>query len=187
MTLNTRSLPPRAAARGKILAPLAVFAVALTLIPGGSAAAARKPAGGVVHIYETVPSLSSSYADDILTGAITDHGKDYEGVAGNGTINKLVLSKGSFEVSIAKLVRSHAAPRVDAKTCSFTQTVIASIPIVKGSGKGAYAGITGTIKVTITEAGILPKLKSGTCNESQSAPPVAGVSWAKGSGTVSFK
>lgn len=186
MRLNTRYLPTTAAALGKILAPLAVFAVALPLIPGGSAAAAGKPAGGVVHIYEAVPSLSSSFADDVLTGAITDHGKDYEGVAGNGTINKFVLSKGSFEVSIANLV-SQPAPRVDAKTCSFTSTVTASIPIVRGSGKGAYAGITGTIKFTITEAGILPKLKSGSCNESQSATPVAGVSWAKGSGTVSFK
>lgn len=186
MRLNTRYLPTTAVALGKILAPLAAFAVALALIPGGSAAAAGKPAGGVVHFYETVPSLSSSFADDVLTGAITDHGKDYEGVAGNGTINKFVLSKGSFEVSIANLI-SQRAPRADATTCSFTRTLTASIPIVRGSGEGAYAGITGTIRFAITEAGILPRLKSGRCNESQSATPVAGVFWAKGSGTVSFR
>jgi hypothetical protein len=107
-------------------------------------------------------------------------------VAGKGTINKIDLSKGSFEVNIAKFV-SHPPPPVDPKTCSFADSFTASAPIVKGTGTGAYAGIRGTFKVTVTNAGILPKLKSGKCNESPNATPVAGVSWAKGPATVSFK
>jgi hypothetical protein len=186
MKLSNFRLPRSATALGAISASLAVFAAALPLMSSGSAAAAGKPTGGVVHFYEVVPSLSSSAANDVLTGAITDHGKDHEGVAGNGEINKLVLSKGSFEVSTAKLV-SQPPPRVDTNTCSFTGVITAPVPIVRGTGRGAYAGISGTIKATITEVGILPKLKSGKCNQSQSAAPVSGISWATGSGKVSFK
>ena len=93
--------------------------------------------------------------------------------------------KGSFEISIANLA-SKPPPPVDPKTCSFANSITASVPIVRGTGSGAYAHIKGTFKVTVTEAGILPRLKSGTCNESQSATPV-GVSWAGGIGTVSYK
>lgn len=168
------------------LAPLAVFGATLLVISGGLASAAGKSTGGVVHVFEVVPSLSSTFANDVLTGAITDHGKDYEGVAGHGTINKIALSKGSFEISIASLV-SKPPPPVDPKTCSFAHSITASTPIVRGTGKGAYASIKGTFKVTVTEAGILPRLKSGACNESQSATPVAGVSWVEGIGTVSYK
>lgn len=38
-----------------------------------------------------------------------DHGNDYELVAGNSTVNKIVLSNGSFEISTANLV-SQPAP-----------------------------------------------------------------------------
>ena len=58
MKLHKHHPPTTAAALAMIAAPLAVFSVALPLIPGGSAAAAGKPAGGVVHVYEAVPSLA---------------------------------------------------------------------------------------------------------------------------------
>ena len=94
-----------------------------------------------------------------------------------------MLSKGSFEIRFAKL----ASPPVDPSTCSFAGSLTASTPIVKGSGTGAYAGISGTFKVTITEAGVRHKLQSGKCNDSQNAMPVAGVSWVTGSATVSYE
>jgi hypothetical protein len=57
-------------------------------------------------------------------------------------------------------------------------------------GTGLYAGITGTLKLTITEAFILPVYASGKnkgqCNESQNAQPVADYGSIIGSGTVSF-
>jgi hypothetical protein len=71
---------------------------------GEPAVGVGQPAGGVVHVYESDPSLTSSVGNIILTGAISDHGKDHQGVAGkHHTINKIVLSKGSFEVDVAKL------------------------------------------------------------------------------------
>jgi hypothetical protein len=58
------------------------------------------------------------------------------------------------------------------------------VPIVAGSGIGAYRGLTGTTTATLTVAGVLPKTKSGTCN--QKAAPLAGFAWVKASGKVSF-
>lgn len=167
------------------LAPLASLGVALLVLSGGLASAAPKRAGGVIHVYE-VARFSSPIGYDVLTGAVTDHGKDHQGVAGNGTINKIVLSKGSWEVSIANFL-SKPQPPVDPKTCSFAGSRTALVPIVKGTGTGAYAGISGTVKITNHIAGILPRLKSGKCNTSANAIPVAGVAWAHGSGTVTFK
>jgi hypothetical protein len=122
----------------------------------------------------------------ILTGAVADHGKDHQGFAGGGTINKLVLSKGSLEINVGPIA-SKLSARVNPKTCSFADSATAPVPIVKGTGTGAYRGISGTFKTTVTTAGILPRLKNGRCNTSSSAKLVAGILLAKGAGTVSFK
>jgi hypothetical protein len=165
----------------RIAGALAAGCVVATgaLLVGGPAAGAGKPAGGVVHVYEVDPSLNSSVGNIILTGAISDHGKDHIGVAKN--INKLVLSKGSFEVDVAKL---NPPTRLDAKSCAFTSSGSGVVPIVSGSGTGAYRGLTGTTKATLTLIGVLPKTKSGACN--QKAAPLAGFAWVKASGRVSF-
>jgi hypothetical protein len=94
--------------RARVLAPLAILGVVPAILVGGSAVAGGKSVGGVVHVYEVDPSLTSPVGNIILTGAIADHGKDHEGVAGNGRFNKLVLTKGTFEVNVSKL---HTASR----------------------------------------------------------------------------
>ena len=152
------------------------------VLVGEPAAGVGQPAGGVIHVYESDSSLTLSVANIILTGAISDHGKDHEGVAGkHHTINKLVLSKGSFEVDVAKL---NPPTRLDTKSCTFSSSGTAMVPIVSGSGTGAYRGLTGTTKATLTLIGVLPKTKTGACNEK--AAPVAGFGWVKASGKVSF-
>ena len=170
----------------KVLAPIvALGAVPLVAISGSasaSASAAARRDGGQVHVYEVAPSLSSSVASVVTTGAITDSGSNYEGVAGGGTINKIVFSKGSIEVSSAGLT-GHP-PTVDPRTCSFTRTLRGTVPIVNGGGTGAYAGVTGTFQVTVKVVGIFPTSASGGCDEA--AAPVAGISWVRGVGTVSF-
>jgi hypothetical protein len=170
----------------KFLAPAAALGVALLAASAGLATAAVPTAGGEVHVYEADPSLASPVGNIVLTGAITDHGKDHEGVAGGGTINKLVLSKGSFEVNTVKL-DDNPPPPVNGSSCSFADSVSGPTSIVKGSGTRAYKGISGTIKITVTEAGLVPRLKSGKCNDSPSAVPVAGVALVRGSGRVSFR
>lgn len=100
----------------------------------------------------------------ILTGAITDHGIDHQGVAGNGKINRIALSKGSFEVNAAALDKKATTIPFDPKTCATAGTVTAQAPIVKGTGTGAYRGIHGTFQTTVSVAGIDPRLKNHQCN-----------------------
>ena len=168
--------------RARVLGPLAILGAVPVVLAGGAALAAGKPAGGVVHVYEVDPSLTSSVGDIILTGAITDHGKDHQGIAAKGTINKLVLTKGTFEVNTSKLTVN---PPLDPKTCTIAGSATGPVAIVTGSGTGAYRGLRGTVTTTVTIAGVLPKLKSGKCNGK--AAPIAGFSWVKASGRVSFK
>jgi hypothetical protein len=74
---------------------------------------------------------------------------------------------------------------IDPKTCSFGTSASAPVPIVTGTGTGAYRGISGTLEVTASVAGIYPRLKSGKCNTNPNKFP--GVLIAKGSGTVAYK
>ncbi len=178
-----RSQPHRP--RSAALLVLVLLGAFLLSVFGGSASATATYAGGRVQVYEVAPSLAGNAADDVITGAITDHGKDYEGVAGNGTINKIVLSKGSFEISTARITPK--PPTVSPKTCSIVSSFTAAVPIVKGSGRRAYTGISGKFKVTIIQAAIAPRHNNHSCNLSSKATPAAGVSWTRGTGTVSFK
>ncbi|HEX3830500.1 MAG TPA: hypothetical protein VHW04_00945 [Solirubrobacteraceae bacterium] len=168
--------------RARLLAPLAILGAVPALLVGGSAVAGGKPAGGVIHVYEVDSSLTSNRGDIILTGAINDHGKDRQGVAAKGTINKLVLTKGTFEVDTSKLTVN---PPLDPKTCTIAGSSTGPVSIVAGSGTGAYRGLRGTVTTTVTIVGVLPKLKNGKCNGN--AAPVAGFSWIKASGKVSFQ
>jgi hypothetical protein len=168
--------------RARVLAPLAILGVVPAILVGGSAVAGGKSVGGVVHVYEVDPSLTSPVGNIILTGAIADHGKDHEGVAGNGRFNKLVLTKGTFEVNVSKL---NSGGPLNPTTCTFAGTVTGPVPVVAGSGTGAYRGLRGTTTATVTTAGVLSRLASGKCN--RKAAPVAGFAWVKASGKVSFQ
>jgi hypothetical protein len=170
--------------KARFLAPLAMVSAALLAVSGGLASAAGTPTGGKVHFYEADTALAGNVGTVILTGAVADHGKDHQSVAGGGTINKLVLSKGSFEVNIGELGNTLRGLPVDPKTCSSDGSATAPVPIVEGTGTGAYRGISGTIETTATEAFILRRLENGECNTNATQYP--GVLLANGSGTVSY-
>jgi len=155
----------------------------LAIVAVGAAASAQAASGGVLHVYESGSAVTGT-GQDVITGAFTDYGVDHAGVADNGDVNKIVLSRGSFEVNVAKLDNSLAPTSDDQKTCTLVLEGTAPTKLLNGTG--AYAGISGTITVTEQAALIFPKLKSGKCNESQTARPVAGPYWVSGSGTISF-
>lgn len=162
------------------LGPLAILATTLLAAWGGLASAAGTRAGGEVHAYQVDPP-HGNVGRIILTGAITDHGTDHEGVAGGGSFNKIVLSKGSFEINV-----SHVGNvPVDPKTCVSAGSASGGTPIVKGSGTGAYRGIRGTFQTTVTAASLLPR-KNDKCNTSATRGYPA-IFMAKASGTVSYK
>lgn len=169
------------------LAALAAVCLAI----GGAVLAAQAFAsgasgGGVLHIYFSSQNLKVNRGADIVTGAITDHGTDrIVGGSAKGTIDKFSLSKGSFEIRSKTVTFGSFAP-VNPKTCSFAGSTSIPGSIVKGSGRGAYAGISGTLKNShLTIAGITPRSSNGTCNTK--AGFAAGVAWGTHFGTISLK
>jgi hypothetical protein len=96
----------------------------------------------------------------ILTGAIGDHGPavtvhpDGTPDPSHGSELSLRLRHGSFRLSIGKLdaefVRAVIRWPYDRATCSIHGTITASVPVVAGSGTGAYRGITGAFTATVS-------------------------------------
>jgi hypothetical protein len=96
----------------------------------------------------------------ILTGGVGDYGPAVT-VLQNGAVDpehtsemELNLSRGSFRLSIVKfhseLAQALAHWPYDPATCSVEVTVTSTVPIVAGSGTGAYRGIAGAFTLTTT-------------------------------------
>lgn len=153
-----------------------LLAIVGTGLPGSAQAAS----GGVLRVYES-GSNATGLGQDVFSGAISDYGVDH---IANGNVNKIVLSKGSFEINKGNLGKNLRTISNNPETC--TVVLKGSAPVKVLNGTGAYAGISGTVTVTEQTALIFPKLSNGKCNESQSAELVAGPYWATGKGTVSF-
>jgi hypothetical protein len=96
----------------------------------------------------------------LVTGAIGDYGPAVT-VSADGKVDpthgsemELKLTRGSFRLDIADLdkrfvqVTSHEP--IYPATCSDVFGLTADVPIVAGSGTGAYRGITGGFAVTLT-------------------------------------
>jgi hypothetical protein len=168
----------------KLLTALGAVGGSLLAVSGGLAWADGASTGGRFRVYEADTALAGNFGTVILTGAVTDHGIDHQGVAGGGTINRLVLAKGSFEINVGALGSLLNFP-VNPNTCSSHGSATAPVPIVGGSGTGAYQGISGTFEGTVAVASIVPRLANGSCDTNATQYP--GVLIASGGGTVSFK
>jgi hypothetical protein len=152
---------------------------AADITPATPAAAPR----GAIHLLEV--GGISGVDEDVITGAITDHGVDHLGIADHGNINKLVLANGSFKLNITKLNQKIKPTSVDSTHCSLV--VAGTGPTTLFDGTGAYKGISGTLTATVHEAKLVPRNSNGSCNLNEAAPPVAEVITAAASGKVSFK
>jgi hypothetical protein len=176
----------------------ASLAVLGSMLLGGApafAATPSTPAGGTIKIY--VVLNGNGAGPIVITGAIGDYGrtltinKNGTPDPNNGNYVKITLQKGTFEVNKTTLdARSNKAqPSFDAATCSASLSVTG--PITLFDGKGLYAGIGGTINVTINYGFVLPRLKTGKdkgqCNESNSATPLSQYGVVIGAGAVSFR
>ncbi|HEY3977495.1 MAG TPA: hypothetical protein VGM79_09505 [Streptosporangiaceae bacterium] len=165
-------------------------AAARTVTAASGPAASRAQAGGTVQFVDYQDN-DGPRAAAVLTGAIGDYGPAVS-VHPDGTTDpdhdsqlKLVLARGSFRLSIARLdaqlvaVFRHFPP--DRATCSGTVTVTGAVPVVAGSGTASYRGISGTFDMKITIAEVDARAGcSGT-----SAFLAQAVIFA-GTGTVSF-
>jgi len=126
----------------------------------------------------------------VVTGAVGDYGPAVT-VHPDGTVDpshsselELKLTGGSFRLSIAdidrKFVKAASHEPIYPRTCSDYMNVTAPAPIVAGSGTGAYQGITGSFRLTMTADEV----------EKKPCQPAAAFQWQvivlAGHGTVSL-
>ena len=172
-------------------------AIAGVLLVGSGTALAQTPSSGSIRVWglAEVTGPTNKPSPVVVTGVIGDYGTtqsvNSSGVPDeNGNYVKVTLRMGTFVVNITQLNQlfgSLQPTEFNSANCSAVFTAgPASVPIKSGSGTGSYKGISGTLSMTVNMAAIAPKTKSGSCNMSNSASPVAGWGTVTGSGSVSF-
>lgn len=141
-------------------APAATAPATQAPAAGATSAANAPAAGGSVHIIDYSLNSDGPWSKVILTGAIGDWGQAVT-VHPDGTIDpqhtselRLELQKGSFRLGFAslhkKIIRAYSPWPSNKSTCSGSVRFTVTIPVVAGSGTGAYRGISGSFTVTVT-------------------------------------
>lgn len=146
---------------------------------GAASTATASPTAAADSAHLMVYSINSDGPDfrAIVTGAIGDYGPAVT-VFPDGKVDpshthdlELKLTHGSFKLSITELdqrfvaVTSHEP--IYPRTCSDYMTASAPMAIVRGSGTGAYQGISGRFAVTITADEV----------EKKPCQPVGAIQW----------
>jgi len=145
------------------LAGAAVLAAAVATAACASASATTPAANtGKDTTHLIVYSINSDgpHFRALATGALGDYGPGVT-VLPNGKVDparvselELNLSHGSLRLSItgihADLVRDHSHWTWNTANCSGSVKFTATVPVVPGSGTGAYRGITGRFAMTVT-------------------------------------
>ena len=170
---------------------LAAIAAAGVMV---SAAPAAAPTGGPIALFATIGNSPSGKI--VLAGAIGDWGTtvtiDKNGRRDeNGNYVKVTLRKGSFEIDSTTLNKATASPRPQVasdKTCSISTS--GSAPVTLFTGTGLYNGIAGTLRVTLSFAGVRRRYQTGPnngqCLHSDTQPPLAMLGSVTGRGTIHF-
>jgi hypothetical protein len=171
----------------------AVLVLVGGLVFGGAAAYGTTPVSGTTQLWGNVGSGKGFNA--IFTGAIGDHGVSIPATSQGKPSKKntgyrlFVMKKGTIffntkQIDAAENDNNTQPTTENNTTCSFTFVVTEPATII--SGTKAYAGITGSISVTISYAAVLPLTKNGKCNPDTNANPTAQIGFVTGSGTVSY-
>jgi hypothetical protein len=169
-------------------------AAAVTTAPVARARADVQVRGGNVF-FTAYQNDDLPGATVILSGAIADFGSAVS-VLPNGTVDpehssefNLALTQGTFRLVIGplhlKLLSALGDAPYNFRTCSgHVAAATGTAPVVPGSGTGAYAGIRGSFKLTIT-ANEVDAAAPG-CQRFSGSPLLAQSIFITGSGTVSF-
>ena len=190
--------------RNRIAAMLAIAAVAGALVAGGCVSAATKAqaaatasaraaaaTGGTANLMIYAANTDGAYWHAIVSGVIGGYGPAVS-IYPDGHVDpahhselELRLTHGSFRLSIAALdkefVTAASHEPIYPKTCTDLVRVTGTIPIVAGSGTGAYRGIRGSFPVTLT----LNEVEARPCQPSPGAFRAQLITVA-GSGIISF-
>jgi hypothetical protein len=169
-------------------------AIVVGLLVAGSVALAAAASGGPIQVF--IKGGAGPRAQILVTGAIGDFGKtvsvDKNGtVDNNGAFQKVTLQKGGFWVdttALNKKLNSGSTFKTNPNNCSVVFSGSAETTLFNGSG--AYKGIGGKVKITVTFAGVQPRFKSGKhkgkCNFGQNTNPLYGYQSITGVGTATF-
>ncbi len=174
------------------VAMLSVSALAGAAIEAAPAATA--PVGGRIAIWTTPSNGPTSKI--VITGAIGDYGTattiDKNGKTdNNGDYVKIALKQGSFEVNAVVLnKKTNNAPPTMSNMATCSVEFGGSGPVTLFDGKGSYAGISGTLRITETFAAVGGRYasgaKKGQCNLSNNTEPVAFWGSITGAGAVKY-
>jgi len=170
--------------------------LAATIAAGliASAAPAAAPPGGTIAVFATVGNGPTGKI--VVAGAIGDWGSavsiDKNGKRDeNGNYVKVTLRKGSFEIDSTALNKATASPHPQVasdKTCSISTSGHA--PVTLFDGTGLYKGVSGTLEMTISFAGVGRRYQTGPnkgqCLHSDTEPPLAMLGSVTGRGTIHF-
>jgi len=191
--------------RNRFVSVLAIAACAGVLVTAGCGSAATKPpaaavtatartaaaTGGTANIVIYGVNTDGAYWHAIVSGAAGDYGPAVS-IYPDGKVDPahnseldLRLTDGSFRVSIAALdkafVKAGSHAPIYSKTCTDLISVTGTTPIVAGSGTGAYRGIRGGFRVTLT----LNEVEARPCQPSPGTFRAQLITVA-GSGTIGF-
>jgi hypothetical protein len=172
---------------GAVVAALASFA-------GIGLTAAGAATRGTVRAF--VSPTSPTRGKIVLIGAIGDYGTTVETdkngkVDANGAFQRVTLKRGAFVLDITGLQKklSHGG-KVSLVPATCSETFTGSGPATLSSGTGAYKGISGTLSITLFDAGVAPRFKSGAhkgkCNFANNVKPLAQYNSITVAGKVSF-
>jgi hypothetical protein len=172
-----------------LLSGLGATVLVGALLLGSGAALGQTPSGGAVQVWGTPGNNGGGSV--LFTGAVADSGKSASVNSSakpdkKGNYKLFTLKKGTILINGTQInaALNNASPtEFNSTTCSGSFTATAPVPIV--SGTKLYAGISGTVNVTVTFAVVLP-LTKGTCNMNTNANPIAQYGSIAGTGTVSF-
>jgi hypothetical protein len=154
----------------------AAAASSMAATSGTAKASTSQPASpaGLAHIIAYSINTDNPVLTSVVSGAIGDYGPAEEvspgstGVSAHGGELELKLTRGTFRLNIAdidaKFVQGTSHEPVFPRTCSTYVSVSDAVPIVPGSGTGAYRGIAGTFAMTLT----LNEVHSSPCTTSLS-------------------
>ena len=156
-----------------------------------SAATTARPAKhvqGTAHLILYNINSDGPYYRAVVTGAIADFGPAVA-IYPNGKVDQghshqmeLKLKAGTFRLSIAKLEQTfflHVTHGYVPSACSHFVSFETPVPIVAGSGTGAYSGIAGSFEITVTADEV-----HQPCVPPLSGPPSWEVIVLAGSGTI---
>ena len=105
---------------------------------------------------------------------------------------RLSLTQGTIELNAAKLAakvnKEFGSAVISTSTCSVGITASSAVSVVGGTG--LYAGVSGSVHVTLSVGFTQPRLTTGAhagqCNTSNAAQPTAALQVVDGTGTVHF-